>query len=269
MSNASSKPAKPPAEPVKAARPPLPRVPWNPWLGVILIISLYYTAQLMAGLLVSVWPLVRHWSQLEITNWLQDSVYAQFSFIVLAEGLMLGVLYLFLKRYHASFKTIGLLRPRWRDLLYGLAAVPLYYLIYLIVVAVTSHFVPGLNIDQEQQIGFDNAHGAVALTLTFISLVVLPPLAEEIMVRGFLYSSLKKAMKIVPAALAASLIFAVAHLPEGGPAGPLYIAAIDTFVLSLVLIYLREKTGSLWSSITLHAIKNGVAFVALFILQLH
>jgi len=56
-------------------------------------------------------------------------------------------------------------------------------------------------------------------------------------------------------------------LPEGGAAGPLYIAALDTFILSLVLIYLREKTGSLWASITLHAVKNGVAFMALFVLH--
>ena len=34
---------------------------------------------------------------------------------------------------------------------------------------------------------------------------------------------------------------------------------------NLVLIYLREKTGSLWASITLHACKNGVAFAALFV----
>ena len=45
------------------------------------------------------------------------------------------------------------------------------------------------------------------------------------------------------------------------------LAAATAFVLSLVLIYLREKTGSLWASITLHAIKNGVAFVALFALH--
>ena len=58
-----------------------------------------------------------------------------------------------------------------------------------------------------------------------------------------------------------------AHLPEGGAAGPLYIAAIDTFILSLFLIYLREKTGSLWSSMTLHATKNGVAFMVLYVLH--
>ena len=43
---------------------------------------------------------------------------------------------------------------------------------------------------------------------------------------------------------------------------------LDTFILSLVLIYLREKTGGLWASITLHAFKNGVAFVALFALHI-
>ena len=89
------------------------------------------------------------------------------------------------------------------------------------------------------------------------------------MARGLLYSSLKKAMPIAGAAVITSLIFAAAHLPEGGAAGPLYVAAIDTFILSLVLVYLREKTGSLWSSITLHSFKNGVAFVLLFVLHIN
>jgi membrane protease YdiL (CAAX protease family) len=89
------------------------------------------------------------------------------------------------------------------------------------------------------------------------------------MMRGFLYSSLKKAMPVGLAAVSVSLLFAAAHLPEGGAAGPLYIAAIDTFILSLVLVYLREKTGSLWASITLHALKNGIAFVALFVVATH
>jgi hypothetical protein len=88
------------------------------------------------------------------------------------------------------------------------------------------------------------------------------------MVRGFLYSSLKKALPVVWAVVLTSGIFAIAHLSGGGATGPLYIAALDTFVLSLVLIYLREKTGGLWASITLHAIKNGIAFMALFVFHL-
>jgi len=245
------------------------RVPWNPWLGVLFVVAVYYAAELLAGLLVIVYPGLHHWPHERILDWLNDSIAAQFAYVLLAGLFILSLLYLFLKRYRSTFATIGLKRPRWRDAAYGLMAVPVYYVVYLLSVGVATYFVPGLDIDQQQQIGFTDVSGGLALSMAFVSLVILPALTEEIMVRGFLYSSLKKAMRVIPAALATSLIFAVAHLPEGGAAGPLYIAALDTFVLSLVLIYLREKTGSLWASITLHAIKNSIAFTALFIIHVH
>jgi membrane protease YdiL (CAAX protease family) len=246
-----------------------PAIPWNPWLGVVFVIVVYYVSQAIGALIVSIYPSLHRWTHAQTMDWLNNSTAAQFSFILLAEGTALGLLYLFLRRYGRTFVTIGLKRPRWRDLAYGLMAVPAYYILYLLTVGLVTHFVPSLYVNEQQQIGFSNVSGALALTMTFVSLVVLPPLTEEIMVRGFLYSSLKKTMRILPAALITSLIFAAAHLPEGGVAGPLYIAALDTFVLSLVLVYLREKTGSLWASITLHAIKNGIAFISLFILHVH
>jgi membrane protease YdiL (CAAX protease family) len=256
MSNdSSSTPAEP--EPVS----------WNPWLGLIFVVLVYYVSQILGGAAVSIYPGLQNWSHSQSLEWLNHSVTAQFVYILIAETLAVGAIYLFLKRRGLSLAAIGLKKPRLRDPLYGLAALPAYFLIYLIAIGIISHFIPGLNINQEQHIGFNSVHGTVQLTMTFISLVIVPPLAEEIMIRGFLYSSLRKALKIIPAALIASLIFAAAHLPEGGAAGPLYIAAIDTFVLSLVLVYLREKTGSLWASITLHALKNGIAFVALFIVH--
>lgn len=240
-------------------------VPWNPLLGVLFIVFIYYASQLAAGILLSAYPGLRHWSNAQALDWLNSSVGAQFVFILLAEACSIGAIYLFLKRYKLGFAAIGLKKPRWSDLWSGLLAVPVYFVFYLVTVAIVTHFVPSLDINQEQQIGFNNVAGTLPLILTFISLVILPPLAEEIMVRGFLYSTLKKAMPAFGAVILTSALFAGAHLPEGGAAGPLYIAALDTFVLSLVLIYLREKTGSLWASITLHAIKNGVAFLALFV----
>jgi membrane protease YdiL (CAAX protease family) len=240
-------------------------VPWRPWLGVLFLIFIYYASQIAAGIVLSIYPGLRHWSHAETFQWLDNSVGAQFVFILLAEGLSLGAIYLFLRRYKLGFAAIGLKKPRWSDLGYGLLAVPAYLTLYFVTIAVVSHLVPGLDVNQQQEIGFDNVAGALPLIMTFISLVILPPLAEEIMVRGFLYSTLKKALPTAGAVILTSLLFAGAHLPEGGAAGPLYIAALDTFVLSLILIYLREKTGSLWASITLHACKNGVAFLALFV----
>jgi membrane protease YdiL (CAAX protease family) len=239
-------------------------VPWNPWLGILFIIIVYYAAQLLAGILISVYPSLKHWTNAESLQWLRDSVGAQFVFILMAEAFSIGAVYLFLKRYKLGFAGIGLKRPRWSDAGWGLLAVPVYFVFYLVAIAVVSHFVPSLDVNQEQQIGFNNVSGVIPMLLTFISLVLLPPLAEEIMVRGFLYSTLKKAFPTIIAVILTSLIFASAHLPEG-KGGLLYIAALDTFILSLVLIYLREKTGRLWASITLHACKNGVAFLALFV----
>lgn len=242
------------------------RVPWEPWLGIVFVIAVFYLSQIVAGLLVTIYPEVQQWSAARTNDWLTNSVVAQFVYIVLAEAFTIEAVYWYVvKHCKQKLSLIGLRKPRWEDLLYALAAVIPYYALYLLTVGVVSHFVPGLNVNEKQQIGFNTVSGGLQLTMTFISLVILPPIAEEIMVRGFLYSSLRKGMKLVPAALLTSLIFAAAHLSEGGAAGPLYIAALDTFVLSLVLIYLREKTGGLWASIGLHAIKNGVAFMALFV----
>lgn len=265
MSNDSE--PQPSAAPVKISEPSVPVVPWNPWLGVLVAVVIFYGSQFISAMILGFYGGIRGWSDSETTQLLKDSVWAQFLFIAMAETLVLGSLWLYLKRHKVNFSIIGLKRPKWGDLGYGLLAAPVYFTVYLISVALASHFIPSLDINQQQQIGFDNVESGLPLILTFVSLVILPPITEEIMVRGFLYSSLKKAMPMIAAVLLTSLIFAGAHLPEGGEAGPLYIAALDTFILSLVLIYLREKTGSLWASITLHGIKNGVAFVALFVLH--
>jgi membrane protease YdiL (CAAX protease family) len=260
MSNDSSSP-----ETNHLAKDPA-AVPWNPWLGVLFIVIVYYVAQILSGVVVSIYPSLNNWSDTQAYDWLSDSIYAQFTFILLTEVAAIGAIYLFLKRRKLGMSAIGLRKPRWMDAAYGLAAIPAYFILFILTVAAIKLLAPGLDVEQEQQIGFNNVSGPLELGLTFVSLVILPPLAEEIMVRGFLYSSLKKALSLIPAVILTSLLFAAAHLPEGGAAGPLYIAAIDTFILSLVLIYLREKTGGLWAPITLHAIKNGIAFTVLFVI---
>ena len=247
----------------------IPRVPWNPWWAVVFIVVVYYFSQFLGSIMISLYPWINHWSAAQANDWIVSSIVAQFIYVLLVGFFMLSAIYVFLKKFKSNFNLLGLKKPRWRDLGLGFLAVPLYYGLFVVSAAIVGYFVPSLNINQTQNIGFNGVHDMAQLLLTFVSLVVLPPLVEEIMVRGFLYSSFRKGMPKIAAILVTSLIFAVAHLPEGGVAGPLYIAALDTFILSLVLIYLREKTGSLWASITLHGIKNGVAFLALFVIKLH
>jgi len=263
MSDAFSEPGKAVAVTI-AKQPKQNRIPWNPWLAVGFVIVVYFLTQIIAAVLVALWPAFMHWSPSRSQNWLDTSINAQFFFVLIAEGLVVLAVYQFLRFYHRGWGSIGFRRPKWTDLAVGIAIAPLYYLIYLLVIAVAGWLVPALDVDQAQQLGFDPV-GTWQLVLTFISLVLIPPFVEELLMRGYLYSSLKKGLPVLGAALVTSAVFAAAHLQFGSGAPLLWVAAIDTFVLSLFLVWLREKTGSLWSGITLHALKNAIAFFALFI----
>src|SRR5690606_18538260 len=125
---------------------------------------------------------------------------------------------------------------------------------------------PSIDFEQNQQIGFETAKTAAQLALVFVSLVVIPPIVEEILFRGFLYKGLRTKWPKWLSTLVVSVLFAIAHLQFGSGAPLLWVAAIDTFALSLVLVYLREKTNGLSAPILLHAFKNAIAFTLLFII---
>ena len=265
MSDASSK------QQVAAAGASRPRlsVPWNIVLGLVFIAVVFYGAQIVSGLLLSVYASLRHFSGQQATDWLNSSTGAQFVFILIAEVLTVGAVYLFLRQYKRGWAAIGLKRPRWYHPLFGLGAIPLYYLLFTILAYAAALIFPSLNVTQKQELGFDHVVGQSQLVYTFISLVILPPIAEEIVFRGFIYTTLRKSLTIPIAALITSVLFGAGHLAEGGSSGPLYIGALQTFSLSLVLIGLRELTGNLWAGIVLHASNNLIAFLYLFVLHVH
>lgn len=235
-------------------------------VSLLSVAVIYFATQLIAGVIVYSYATAHHWSAVQTNEWLKNSVYAQFFYILVAEALTMLALYAMLRFFKWTWQTIGLVKPKVKHILLGIAAVVPYFVVYLLIVSVVSHFYPSLNIDQKQEIGFDSTTGTLQLIVVFISLVVLPPLVEEIMMRGFLYTGVRKMFGRIVSALLVSALFGVAHLAEGGATGPLWIGALDTFALSLVLVWLREMTGNLWAGITLHAVKNGIAFVSLFIL---
>jgi membrane protease YdiL (CAAX protease family) len=271
------------------------KTPWNPIFGIFTVLVIYALSQIV-GLYILIFYSTNfmHLSVSQATNWGNSSIFAQFFYVLIVEILIVLAVLGIIKLYKAKPNIIGLRRPKISDPIFGISAIPLYYIIYFIAVAVVSSFYAGLNVSQKQDIGFNTPHGFFQLLLTFISLVVLPPIAEEILVRGFLYSSLKRGflaltnlvrrnksndqtavknsrfIKVLPMLLAGlftSLIFASAHLPEGS-GGLLWIGFIDTFILSVVLVFLREKTNGLWAGMTLHGIKNLIAYYLVFIAPL-
>ncbi|MCA9324857.1 CPBP family intramembrane metalloprotease [Candidatus Saccharibacteria bacterium] len=240
---------------------------WVAPFAFLAVPSAFIIAQLIGALTTAQVGILRGIPPKQIETWLQNNLLAQFLFMMLSEALIVLAIFGLLRFLHWTWRTIGLSKPMFKHILYGVAAVIPYYILYLLIVALVSALVPSLDVNQKQEIGFDNATTRVALLLTFVSLVLIPPFVEEIAMRGFMYTGLKTWLPVVPAALLVSVIFGMAHLAEGGEAGPLWIGAIDTFTLSLVLVFLREKTGNLWAGITLHALKNFVAFMLVFVLH--
>jgi sodium transport system permease protein len=83
----------------------------------------------------------------------------------------------------------------------------------------------------------------------FFCVAFLPAFAEEILFRGFVLPGLATVMRPGPAVFVTAAVFAAAHLDPG--------RLPSTFVLGVVLGFLRLRTGSLWPAVLMHLLVNG------------
>lgn len=244
------------------------RVNWTPLEAVSITVATYFAAQFIAAVGLGLFLATQNRSFEQASSMIETSVTAQFLFVLAVEAITAGAIVAFMRRRATPLQRIGLVKPRLsRDVPLALAGYAVYFVAYIILLVIIEQLVPSLNLDQRQELGFSTDTVGAGLVLIFVSLVILPPLVEEFLVRGFLYSGLRARLSVFWAAIITGALFAAAHLQFGSGNPLLYVAAIDTFILSLVLVYLREKTGSLWPPIGVHMLKNGVAFLVLFVFK--
>lgn len=193
----------------------------------------------------------------------ESSSIVQFLYVLITEIIVIGAIIWLLKLTHMTWRSIGVKKPHLSHVQYVITGLFVYYALY-IVVAIAARGILPIDFDQKQEIGFDTTITGISLAAAFLSLVVLPPIVEEILFRGFLYSRFLKVLPKVMAAIVVSILFGAAHLQFGSGNTLLWVAALDTFILSLVLVYVREKTGTIWAGVGIHALKNLVAFTILF-----
>ena len=171
--------------------------------------------------------------------------------------LVVGVPWLIKKR-RTTKEELGLQRwPRWIDIVLAPLGMVVYLILTTIVMAFVSQLLTFVDYGQAQETGFSQIATQPEYIIAFISLVVVAPIAEEILFRGYLLGKLRKYVSLWISILITSLLFAVVHFQ--------WNVGIDVFVLSIVLCLLRVYTGSLWPAILLHMLKNGVAYYFLFI----
>lgn len=95
--------------------------------------------------------------------------------------------------------------------------------------------------------------------LVIIAAVVIAPLAEETLFRGFVYGVLKRYTDAPFAALASSLMFAVIHMHVG--------SLLPLCMLAVLFCLAYEITGCLLAPMLLHAIFNAVSILGMVFLD--
>lgn len=224
------------------------------WVGASVIASQFVVGYLMLWILGS-----DAFDQPAVT-----AVFSATSYLV-AVLLVVFIPPKILKTKRMSRKELGLSGlPTWTDI--GLA--PVGFVVYLgLGMAITALFelFPWFNTSEAQELGFSPYLVGGDRIIAFITLVVIAPIMEEIIFRGWLYRKLRvktsskvnNTASIAVSAFLVSLLFGLIHGQ--------WNVGVNVFAMSLVLCGLREVTGTIYSGILLHMIKNGLAFYLLYV----
>lgn len=153
----------------------------------------------------------------------------------------------------------------WTDILLSPIAYVVATFLAAGLIAIFNNFA-WFNAGEAQSTGFGLYMNAPERIIAFITLVIVAPIAEEVIFRGWLYGKIRDRLHgslpewagILIATLIVSLAFGVAHLQ--------WNVGVNVFALSVVLCALREVTGKIYAGIFTHMIKNGVAFYLLYII---
>ncbi len=218
---------------------------------------------LWTGLVFFVAELTVFWiaqQLIDYFNWSVDLNVAQavcmvISYIIALAALILVPKKLFdMKITRDSLGLHGL--PTWTDVLLG----PVGYIVSMIatvaVMAIVVIAFPGFDLEQAQDVGFNFVASNPDKIIIFITLVVLAPIVEELIFRGFLYGQLRSRISALPAIIIVSVLFGVMHGQ--------WNVGIVVGIMSVFMCIARELTGTIYAGIFLHMIRNGISCYLLF-----
>jgi membrane protease YdiL (CAAX protease family) len=172
-------------------------------------------------------------------------------------------------RKRPSRTILGITRlPSWSDIGLSILSVLPYYLLSAAVLWIAMQLSTAVDPKVAQQIGFNNLTMGIEYFVAFVTLVLMAPLAEELLFRGYFLGRLnERAGKWIAIVLSAA-VFGSLHLIGVDSQGHIVLqwaAAADTFALGIVAASLRLISGNIWAGMLLHALKNGIAYYFLFI----
>lgn len=170
--------------------------------------------------------------------------------IIVSTPIQVMLLATFAKRTGTSAtEYLGLILPRRKELIFGMAAVAV-----MIVVGNLLSWMLGQQIVTPFQTNISRSAseaGFGSMLLLWLAVVVVTPIGEEILFRGFLFRGwLKTPRDVWPVIVVVALMWALIHVQYDW-----YVIA-QVFVFGLLLGWIRWASGSTILAIVLHALIN-------------
>ncbi|HEY8489513.1 MAG TPA: CPBP family intramembrane glutamic endopeptidase [Dehalococcoidia bacterium] len=140
------------------------------------------------------------------------------------------------------------------ELLWPFAFVVLAYLIIGVYVLVVTAL--GVDVlEPEQQVPGDVFDYPSTTVLAGVAIVLVAPVAEELFFRGFVFAGLIRTLGVPGAAVAAGLLFGLAHFQPG--------LFVPFSLVGVLFGYIYHWTRSLWVTVASHLLFNAIGFAGM------
>ena len=231
-------------------------VPWTVWQATSTFLLAWIALPLVIVLVLAVLAPYLPFAH-SLTAGLQSGdVKVSFGLDLLDAAAALGFVALYLRRYHLGWASVGWRKaPLGKTVLYFVVGFVGFLLVATLLLTLVSLLDPSFNANQAQT---NEYTGAVKTnrSLTLIALVLIPPIIEETVFRGFIFPAMAKKWGIIWGAIGSSALFGIAHLQAN--------VSIYTFALGLVLCFFYVKLKSIFPGMAIHMLNNFLAFYALY-----
>ena len=135
----------------------------------------------------------------------------------------------------------------------------MYYAGTWVLQFLLSKLAPGFTIYNNNTVaGLISANTYVMMAIT----VLVAPIIEETLVRGLVFGSIRPTSRMM-AYLVSVILFTLMHNWQYFmlyPAASVLISCIPYIPASIALAWTYERAGTIWASITLHAVVNALSF---------
>jgi uncharacterized protein len=172
-------------------------------------------------------------------------------------GLVATVVFWVTKMKRVPLSTLGLPRRPLADVGTGVVGGAVLYavavVVSLVVVAIVTAVI-GHRPSVPQQV--EDCVRGPWLVLTAVTVVLLPPIGEETLFRGFIFQGLRRRLSFWPAVVADGLLFGAIHIPFW-----LLIPSLIAVGMGLACIYAARR--SVLASMAAHATFNLIGIVTI------